>query len=162
MKSNITKQLKIRVTSGIGTGTTNLSAFDAALFDAGIENFNLILLSSIIPPSCSLTIEKYKQAPMEMGQKLYTVMSRHFGNKENGSVYAGLGWAYTNDGGIFVEHQGRSYNQVRDEIILSMTAMIEHRPFLKSQPLNHKIIGCDRVCSPTCALVAAIYTSEEW
>jgi len=38
------------LTSGHGTGTSKLAAFDSALFAAGIANFNLIRVSSIVPP----------------------------------------------------------------------------------------------------------------
>ena len=38
--------LDISITSGLGQGPTTLAAFDAALRDAGIANFNLIRLSS--------------------------------------------------------------------------------------------------------------------
>ncbi len=41
--------MKIKVTYGIGEGATKLAAFDRALFDAGIANYNLIKLSSVIP-----------------------------------------------------------------------------------------------------------------
>ena len=47
--------MKIIVTSGTGEGPTSLAAFDAALLDAGVANYNLICLSSIIPPG-SMTI----------------------------------------------------------------------------------------------------------
>ena len=98
---------------------------------------------------------------MEMGQRLYVVMSRAIG--EHGeSVYAGLGWVYTDNGGIFVEHRGTSYDQVKEEIELSIGSMIRYRPFLKSQEKHYKIVGVDKALEPTCALVAAIYTSEAW
>ena len=42
--------MNIYVSSGIGYGQTKLAAFDAALNEAGIANFNLIKLSSVIPP----------------------------------------------------------------------------------------------------------------
>jgi hypothetical protein len=41
----------IRVTSGTGTGPTELAAFDAALLDAGVANYNLIPLSHSWIPS---------------------------------------------------------------------------------------------------------------
>lgn len=39
----------IVVTAGVAECPTALSAFDAALMDAGIANYNLIYLSSVIP-----------------------------------------------------------------------------------------------------------------
>ena len=37
------------VTSGTGEAATEPAAFDGALLDAGIANYNLIRLSSVIP-----------------------------------------------------------------------------------------------------------------
>ena len=37
---------------GASEGYTPLNAFDGALIDAGIGNFNLVKVSSIIPPCC--------------------------------------------------------------------------------------------------------------
>ena len=42
--------LEIKVVCGVGSGRTILSSFDSALKDAGVYNYNLITLSSIIPP----------------------------------------------------------------------------------------------------------------
>src|SRR5687768_4646380 len=42
--------LDISIRSGSGTGRTLLSAFDNALQRAGVADFNLVTLSSIIPP----------------------------------------------------------------------------------------------------------------
>lgn len=36
--------------TGVGTGSTSLNAFDSALFAAGIGDFNLVKVSSILPP----------------------------------------------------------------------------------------------------------------
>ena len=39
--------MNIHVASGLGTGPTKLSAFDAALNAAGVANYNIIKLSSV-------------------------------------------------------------------------------------------------------------------
>jgi arginine decarboxylase len=39
--------------SGVGYGSTELTSFDAALLDAGIGDFNLVRMSSIMPPGFS-------------------------------------------------------------------------------------------------------------
>lgn len=40
------------IVSGTGIGNTTLTAFDAAVLNAGIGNFNLVKVSSIVPPNC--------------------------------------------------------------------------------------------------------------
>jgi len=48
----------IPVTSGVGRGRTQLAALDAALFDAGIANYNLLHVTSIIPEGCQPVVRK--------------------------------------------------------------------------------------------------------
>ena len=41
--------MEINVVNGVGEGQTELSAFDAALKDSGVYNYNIMYLSSVIP-----------------------------------------------------------------------------------------------------------------
>jgi arginine decarboxylase len=45
---------KVKLAAGAAEGATPLNAFDAALLAAGIGNLNLLKVSSILPPGCSL------------------------------------------------------------------------------------------------------------
>jgi len=45
--------MRIDIVWGESEGKTLLSAFDRALLNAGIHNFNLISLNSVIPPNQS-------------------------------------------------------------------------------------------------------------
>ena len=42
------------LTSGVADGFTHLNAFDGALLHAGIGNTNIVKMSSIVPPHCTL------------------------------------------------------------------------------------------------------------
>jgi arginine decarboxylase len=46
--------MRIQLVSGAGSARTQLAAFDAALVDAGISNYNLITLSSVIPAGAEI------------------------------------------------------------------------------------------------------------
>jgi len=50
--------MEIVLTSAIGSGKTSLSAFDDALFKAGMGNYNLIRLSSIIPKNAKIKVKE--------------------------------------------------------------------------------------------------------
>ncbi|MFC6727007.1 pyruvoyl-dependent arginine decarboxylase, partial [Halobium palmae] len=39
----------IRVVAGVGTAPTEMASYDAALADAGIHNYNLVPVSSVVP-----------------------------------------------------------------------------------------------------------------
>lgn len=40
------------ISTGLGEGTTELNAFDSAMQDAHVGNYNLLRVSSILPPHC--------------------------------------------------------------------------------------------------------------
>lgn len=81
---------KFFVVSGKGESVTSLNAFDTALIDAGIDQCNLVLISSILPPDAV-----YISNPIPAitpGTITYTVLSRMDGEHEE-TIGAGLGWA---------------------------------------------------------------------
>lgn len=43
---------RYKLVAGTGHGRTELNAFDGALVDAGVGNYNLLRVSSIYPPAC--------------------------------------------------------------------------------------------------------------
>jgi len=45
---------KLYLCSGVGKGSTLLNAFDNALISAGVGNYNLIKVSSIVPPNIEI------------------------------------------------------------------------------------------------------------
>ena len=62
--------LDITVRTGTGTARTLLAAFDSALLSAGVANFNLITLSSVIPPRSSVRVVD-TTLPGGHGDRLY-------------------------------------------------------------------------------------------
>ena len=88
---------KVFFVKGIGHHKSKLGAFEQALRNAGIEKFNLVNVSSILPPHC-IEINKeegLKQLPI--GQILYTVLSRVDSNKLNQMISASIGIAKPSD-----------------------------------------------------------------
>jgi pyruvoyl-dependent arginine decarboxylase len=57
IRKDINKKMKIKIASGVGTGPTTLAAFDAALNHAGVANYNIIKLSSVIPPKTTIEVK---------------------------------------------------------------------------------------------------------
>jgi arginine decarboxylase len=84
--------MQVVVTTGTGTGPTILAAFDAALLDAGIANYNLMYLSSVIPAGASIKQGRFAAAIDEYGYRLYVVVARHDEHESGKSAWAGLGW----------------------------------------------------------------------
>ena len=154
--------MKIIITSGSGTGLTELSAFDHALYNAGIANYNLIRLSSVIPINSDIELNKIDWNNQEIGYKLYVVLACNRTSEVGKEVWAGIGWMQKQDkGGVFVEHKGDSEEEVKNLITNSLETMRTYRNEEFGE-INYKIVGkrCDD--KPVCSLVAAIYKSEGW
>ena len=88
---------KVFFVKGIGHHKSKLGAFEQALRNAGIEKYNLVNVSSILPPNC---IEITKEEGFKQflpGQIIYTVLSRVTSNKLNQMVSASIGIAKPSD-----------------------------------------------------------------
>ena len=162
--------MKITLTSGIGTGSTLLSAFDAALYDCGINNYNLLALSSVIPPQTDIVKEKYITPENEYGDRLYVVSAGERCDIPGKFIGAAIGWYQREDnGGLFVEHEttGNSREEVehklRSDVINSLKDLCKIRQYPCSEEDIHMELKSTQVQnSPTCVQVMAVYKAESW
>jgi arginine decarboxylase len=157
--------LTIQVTSGVGRGPTKLAAFDAALREAGVHNFNLLCLSSVIPPASEVVDLGGRPAAVEgaWGDKLYVVMASERVEEPGVEAWAGVGWVQQEgtSKGLFVEHEGRSESTVRWELEASLASMTAGRPE-RFGPVHSVVRGVRCQGEPVCALVVAVYQPEPW
>lgn len=84
---------KVFFTKGVGKDKEQLASFEAALRDAGIEKFNLVLVSSILPPKCKIVQKEYGLKELMPGQIVFVVMSRNSSNEPNRMIAASVGCA---------------------------------------------------------------------
>lgn len=155
--------MRIFVTYGTGEGATKLAAFDAALWDAGIANYNIIRLSSVIPDNAEVVLKKLDWNNREHGYRLYAVMAKATTDVIGRKVCAGLGWASV-DGtgrGVFVEHHGSDEEEVRKQIEASIRSLLVYREEEHGR-INYKIESAECRGVPVCALVVAAYATEGW
>jgi len=158
--------MKIHVGSGTGTGPTTLAAFDSALNDVGIANYNLLLLSSVIPPQTDVTIHdgRISEAmPGTWGDRLYVVMAEQRTDTAGEEVWAGVGWVQDPETGrgLFVEHEGHSESKVRDDIRKTLGALMETRK-VDFGPIHMQVVGTTCTDEPACAMVVAVYQASDW
>lgn len=158
--------MQIHIGTGIGAGPTKLSAFDSALNDAGIANYNLLRLSSVIPAKTKLTIHEgaIKHAlPGEWGDRLYVVMAEMRVDTPNVEAWAGIGWVQDKETGkgLFVEHEGSSEASVRRDIQQSLEALMATRN-IDFGPIQMQVAGRTCIHEPICAMVVAVYQSSDW
>lgn len=156
--------MKINVVAGTGVGPTELAAFDHALVNAGVANFNLIYLSSVLPPTSQVNIvESMPKIAGNWGDRLYVVIAQKRTQTRNQEVWAGIGWMQDPETkkGLLVEHEGHNEDEVRADIQNSLEALAQNRG-MKFGPTHMKVIGKKCVALPVCALVIAVFESTEW
>ena len=157
--------LTIQIASGVGRGPTRIAAFDAALREAGVHNFNLVYLSSVIPPAAHVLPLEGRPAGVEgaWGDRLYVVMASERVQEPGAEAWAGMGWVQQEGTGkgLFVEHEGHSEATVRWEIEASLTSMQAGRPE-RFGPVQSVVRGVRCQGEPVCALVVAVYEAEPW
>lgn len=105
---------KVFFTKGIGIHKEKLSSFELALRSAGIEKFNLVSVSSILPPGCSLISLQKGLEQLIPGQIVYTVMSQNSSNEPGRLIAASIGCAIpvdVNQYGYLSEHHSFGKNE---------------------------------------------------
>ncbi len=157
--------MKINITTGTGVGPTEISAFDHALVNAGVANFNLIYLSSVLPPASEV---KSIDGPItkvdgKWGDRLYVVMSQIRTSQRNQEVWAGIGWMQDKKTGkgLLVEHEGHAEAEVRADIQNSLGALAQNRG-MEFGPISMVVTGKKCVALPVCALAVAVFESATW
>jgi len=88
---------KVFFVNGVGTHKDKLASFELALRDAGIEKFNLVYVSSILPPNCRIIRRSVGLKQLMPGQIVFCVMARNESNEPNRLVSAAIGLAVPKD-----------------------------------------------------------------
>ncbi|GAB2885651.1 hypothetical protein GCM10027026_41660 [Myroides odoratimimus subsp. xuanwuensis] len=154
--------LDITIRVGKGSAHTPLAAFDHALLTAGVANFNLITLSSVIPPGSTLRHDTSTLAGNH-GDRLYCVVSASYASQPGEIAWAGLGWTIDplTGGGLFVEHHGGSEESLSEQIDLSLEAMARNRGGGYGE-VHKAMVSAHYEDQPVCALALAAYRVVGW
>ncbi|MHA1754591.1 MAG: pyruvoyl-dependent arginine decarboxylase [Candidatus Odinarchaeia archaeon] len=147
------------VVKGVGLSQkSKVNAFDAALINAGLENVNLINVSSIIPPDA----KEDKPHRLKDGDMVYTVLSRIDGLPGE-DISAGLiwGWAESNLGklGLVITAQQKNIDNGRldTQLIDKINEMAKNRGMRLIEYKIEKISLNIPKDYYGCAIVAFIY-----
>jgi arginine decarboxylase len=156
--------MRLHISASIGEGDTELAAFDDALLRVGAANYNLVRLSSVIPPGATVV---GCEGPMPSpggawGDRLYVVYAEQRASRPGEQAWAGVGWVQDESGrGLFVEHEGPTESGVRSDIEASLRQLQRGRR-VDLGPIRHHIVGAACVDRPVCALVLCAYATEPW
>jgi len=155
---------QIPVLRATGTGGTTLSAFHEALVAVDLGHYNLVRLSSVIPPDTSVDATGKAPVPVgEWGDRMYCVYAEQRTTEVGEEAWAGVGWVQRLDGGggLFVEHEGTSEAFVTNAIRTSLGDLVAGREDEYSAP-DWVLNGAVCTGAPVCSLVIAAYEAAPW
>lgn len=88
---------KFFLTSGLGVHKDYLASFEASLRDAGLAPFNLVSVSSILPPGCKKVTWQKGLPELKPGEIVFVVLARNSTNEPNRLIAASIGCAIPAD-----------------------------------------------------------------
>ena len=88
---------KMFFTKGVGHHRNKLQSFEIALRNCGIEQCNLVNVSSIFPPECKIITKTQGIKLLRPGQITFVVMAKESTNEPNRLVAAAIGLAQPSD-----------------------------------------------------------------
>lgn len=103
---------RLFLTKGCGTHREKLQSFELALRDAGIAQYNLVRVSSILPPNCRIVPRKQGIQLLNPGQIVFCVLYDNSTNEPHRLIAASVGLAIPKNSshyGYLSEHH--SYGQ---------------------------------------------------
>jgi len=107
---------KMFLTRGKGVHREKLASFEMALRDAGIAHLNLVRVSSIFPPGCSIIEREEGLKRLEPGEITFVVLAEMATNEPGRRIAASIGIAIPADNthyGYLAEHH--AYGQTEQE-----------------------------------------------
>ncbi len=82
---------------GVGKHKENLTSFEDALRDAGISAYNLVTVSSIIPPGCKQISKEEGVKMLKAGEIVFLVLARNSTNEPHRLLASSIGLAIPKD-----------------------------------------------------------------
>ncbi|WOF15859.1 arginine decarboxylase, pyruvoyl-dependent [Methanoplanus sp. FWC-SCC4] len=108
---------KVFFTSGSGTHQDKLTSFEMALRQASIECYNLVEVSSILPPKCKIISKPEGIKELFPGSVVFTVLSRLSSNEAGRRITASVGMAIPKEPeiqwGYFAEYH--TFDETKEE-----------------------------------------------
>jgi len=128
---------KVFFTKGQGVHKDKLGSFELALRDAGIEKFNLVSVSSILPPNCRIVTRKEGLKVLQPGQVVFCVMAQNQTNEAHRLMAASVGLAVPtkrSNYGYLSEHHsfgetGKKSGDYAEDLAATMLATTLGFPF---------------------------------
>lgn len=153
----------IRVVWGSASAPTAMASYDGALADAGIENYNLVQVSSVVPAGATVAAVGTAPDLGPAGERLTVVEGRAtVAPDDEGPACAGLAWSQEESGrGLFYEASGTDPEAVRESVREGLAAGEELREW-NFETSGERFVSADPDSEAyTTALVAAAYGTSD-
>ena len=79
------------LTKGVGRHKEQLQSFELALRDAGIQQCNIVSVSSIIPPGCKMISREHGLKMLNPGEITFMVLARNSSNEPHRLMASSIG-----------------------------------------------------------------------
>lgn len=137
---------RIFLTKGVGRHREKLQSFEMALRQARIAQFNLVRVSSIFPPGCSIVPRSEGVMRLNPGQVIYCVLSDNATNEPHRLVAASVGLSIPKNKeyhGYLSEHHSFGQNEklagdYAEDLAAEMLATILGVPFDADKSWNER------------------------
>jgi len=96
-RSKLLVPKKLFFTKGVGTHKAELRSFELALRDAGIEKYNIVHVSSILPPGCKIISRNEGLKQLIPGMLTFCVLSKCSSDEQHRLIAASVGCAIPAD-----------------------------------------------------------------
>lgn len=145
----------VRIVWGVGTGPTATASFDAALAEAGVHNYNLAAVTSIIPAGVPLSEAGTAPSLGAAGDRLPVVLART--TVEDGVGCAGIGWTRAGETGpgLVYEASGPDRGELEARIEQGLAAARELRDWEFTET-GTRLLEATADGTPTTAVVLAV------
>ena len=104
------------LTKGVGIHRDKLASFELALRDAKIEKYNLVSVSSILPPNCKVVPREEGLESLRSGEIVHCVLAKNQTNEPYRLLAAAVGTAVPvneENYGYISEHQSFGEDEVK-------------------------------------------------
>lgn len=142
----IFKPSRVHLIASAAEGITPLNAFDNALMEVGLADYNLLKVSSVLPPGAQLVDE----VDLPLGSVMPCVYTSLTSKKTHEKIAAAIGLGIPGDPaipGVVMEFSGRySSEYARDEAKKMVIEAMKRRSIreyrMKSVCVEHKVETC--------------------
>lgn len=154
--------MEVEVVWGAATGRTELGATDGALAAAGIQDYNLVELSSVVPSGATVVERGTHERDHPRGTAIGVVLATAIGDVDETPI-AGIGWHLASEGGVFYEATADSSPKCRQTLLDGLTDAREIRDWdWAAEPSVRLHTG--ESAETSAAVVAAVFgpLAEDW